>query len=181
MVLRTPRPRFGYAFLASVFRPACVFARNDAGFTLLEIIVSVSISLLLTGLVVANYNTYNNNQVLKQAALTVKNDFRFIQSNALTGGKPASGCSQLDGWIVSFAASSYTYRPYCSGAPAGTSVTVPLPTGITFSPVPASIVFRVLSRGTNLSGTTNITLAGFAKTYRLAVSTAGDVSDLGFQ
>jgi prepilin-type N-terminal cleavage/methylation domain-containing protein len=151
------------------------------GFTLIEVVVSVSIALLTTGFIIANYNSYNDIQILKQAALTLKNDLRFVQSKAISGQKPTSGCLQLTGWKISFTNTSYSYQPECVEGPMDPVTQVKLSPGVTFSPIPSSFSMNVLTRGTTLPMTTVITLAGSNKSYRLSVNTSGDVSDLGLQ
>ena len=152
------------------------------GFTLIEVIVSVSIALLATGLIIANYNSYNDVATLKQAALTLKNDLRFIQSKAITGEKPPAGCSQLIGWTISFTSTTYMYQPECSEGLVDPVTEVKLPGGITFPlPLPSSFTMRVLSRGTTLPSATVITLAGGQKRYELSINTSGDISDMGLR
>lgn len=145
-------------------------------------VVSIAIGLLLTGLIIANYNSYNDIQVLKQAALTLKNNFRFAQSKAMSGDKP-SQCTQLSGYSVTFTdASDYSIRALCNPEGLeGAAQNVTLPAGVMFSPPPPTITFNVLSRGTTLPAVATITLVGFAKQYVLDVSPSGDISDLGLQ
>ncbi len=152
------------------------------GFTLIELVVSIAIGLFLTGLIIANYNSYNDIQVLKQAALTLKNNFRFAQSKAMSGDKP-SQCTQLSGYSVTFTdASDYSIQALCAPEGlAGASQKVTLPGGVILSPQPGAITFNVLSRGTTLDAPVTITLAGFGKQYDLVVNPSGDVSDLGLQ
>lgn len=154
---------------------------NRTGFTLVEIIVSISIAMIIMGSVIVNYNEYNNRQTLKQAALTLKNNLRFAQSKAQSGEKPESNCTELTGWTVTFVGSGYAYQAQC--IPQGlhaNSTSVTLPSGVIFSPVPAAFTFNVLSRGTSLANTRALMLAGFNKTYRLEVSPGGDISDEGY-
>ncbi len=152
------------------------------GFTLIELVVTVGISLAITGGIIVNYNSYNQTQTLKQAALTLKNDFRFIQAKANTGEKPA-GCSTLTGWDITFALGSYSYRANCNGTPTGTSTTITLPYGVTITTLPSEnpITLKVLAQGANLLSTTTITLTAASKSYSLQVTPGGDISDLGIQ
>ena len=152
------------------------------GFTLIELVVTIGISLAITGGVIVNYNSYNQTQTLKQAALTLKNDFRFIQAKANTGEKPV-GCSTLTGWDITFALDSYSYRANCNGAPTGTSTIITLPYGVTITtmPSPNPITLKVLAQGANILSTTTITLTAASKSYSLQVTPGGDISDLGIQ
>lgn len=180
------------------------------GFTLLEMVVSVSIGLLLTGWVIANYNSHNDVQTLKQAGLTLKNDLRFAQTKALSGEKPTPTpptpnptptpiCTQLVGYTVTFCTAQYHPQPICTwGAGSqqsyaiqafcnpegalGMITTTLLPNGVTFSPsTPNSFVFKVLAQGSSLSATTPLTLDGFGKQYIVSVNPDGGIDDKGLQ
>ncbi len=151
------------------------------GFTLIELIVTITIVLLLSGGAIVQYNAFTDNQRLKQAALTLKSNFRFAQSKAASGTKPASGCSELVGWDVRFSSStSYEIQAQCTPQGSVGEITVAtLPAGITFSPVPATITFRVLNQGVRTNPT--VTLVGRLKSYQIRVNPGGDITDLGFQ
>jgi prepilin-type N-terminal cleavage/methylation domain-containing protein len=153
------------------------------GFTLIELIVAVAISLTVTGLILVNYNTYNDTQTLKQAALTLKNNLRYAQIQALTGKKPTP-CTELLGYIVNFFnvpnnPSNYTIQAECNTGPQGATTVVNLPGGVTFSPQPGGLRFNVLSRGTTLNSDLIIHLAGSGKQYWVQVNRNGDIDNLG--
>lgn len=147
------------------------------GFTLIELVIAVSISLLATGVIIVNYNSYNATQRLRQTALTFKNDLRFIQAKAANGEKP-SECSSLTGWVMTVAADSYAYQASCARELTGSPTTIQL-TGITVSSGPASVMFKVLARGTNLSEPLFVVFSGSDKFYTIKISPSGDISDLG--
>lgn len=152
------------------------------GFTLIEVVVSVGISILLLGVVIVNYNTHNDTQTLKQTALTLKNNLRFVQSKALSGEKPTANCTELIGWTITFTGGAYAIRAQCAPEGLQDSITsISLPSGVTISPVPAALTFGVLSQGTTLGSSVAINLVGFAKTYRITVSPGGNITDAGFQ
>lgn len=151
------------------------------GFTLIELVVTTGVILLIAGGVVANYNNYSDNQRLKQAALTLKNNLRLVQTKAASAEKPASGCSEMVGYQVSFTSTSYSIQARCVEGLAGSSTSTNLPAGITFSPVPAAVVFRVLTRGVASDTPLDIYLDGRIKLYRLQIEPGGDIVDLGFQ
>lgn len=153
------------------------------GFTLIEVIISVTISLLLMGAIIANYNSYNDNQSLKQAALTLKNSLRFAQGKALSGEKPQLGCTTLVGWDITFAASSYVLRANCTPeGETGDVTTTTLPGTISLTaPLPPTITFNVLNKGTSLAATQTIKLTGRSKKYVIEVTPSGDINDVGFE
>ncbi len=151
------------------------------GFTLIELIIAVSIALLLAGFVLVNYNTYADTQKLKQAALTLKNNLRFAHSRATSGKKPANGCTELVGFRATFTGSSYSIQAVCTEGLAGDATVTVLPAGVTFSPTPSNITFGVLTQGLLGGDGITITLTGSSKIYAIAVSVNGDMNDLGFQ
>lgn len=153
------------------------------GFTLIELMVAVSVGLVVTGMVIVNYNSYNTTQILKQAALTLKNDIRFVQTKASSGVKPYASCNTLVGWNMTFTSTGYTYVANCDGVATGDVMTVLYPPGITLAslPSPNPITFYVLSRGTNLGSMATLTLTGNAKQYVVQLGKNGDVSDSGIQ
>ena len=153
---------------------------RKSGFTLIELLVTVVIIGILTIGSVSTYDRFNNRQTLRQAALTLKNNLRLAQSNAMSASKPSAGCTQLAGYQVSFAQSSYAIQATCSPEGlAGLSTTVNLPVGASFVSVPATLIFGVLTSGISASETMTLTKASF--NYAISVSTSGDINDLGFQ
>lgn len=59
-------------------------ARNH-GFTLVELLLVITIMLIMAGAMIPSFNGYLKNQSLKQAQERLKSDIRTIQNKALTG------------------------------------------------------------------------------------------------
>ena len=154
-------------------------AYNNRGFSLLEMLVVVTISMGVIGAIVVNYNSFNEGQKIRQAALTLKSNFRLAQSRAITGLKPSAGCTSLRGYTVTFNQNGYSIQASCTEGLVGSTVDVVLPNSVTFSPVPSPLSFAVLN-GTASSATT-ITLSGVNNTFELQVSSSGDVNDTGIE
>lgn len=153
--------------------------RTGAGFTLIELLVASTILLTLTGAVLVNYNNYNETQRTRQAVLTLKNNLRSAQSRAYNGEKPTLCNISLDGYVVSFTETSYTTQAQCGGLPVvDTDQTVTLATGLKFIPVPASMLFRVLSHGLDRDVTITINTAQLSKSYQIIISKSGDISEV---
>jgi prepilin-type N-terminal cleavage/methylation domain-containing protein len=147
------------------------------GFTLIEIIVSVTLVLILMGLSIAGYNGFTSTQTLSQGSATVKNDLRAVRTSATSGLKP-DGCDTLVGYTVTFpGATSYTSTAACdmggSRENVGPVVTYVLPKGVTFSPVPQPITFYAVSQGTTDPKT--VTLVNQGKMVTINVTSAGMV------
>jgi type II secretory pathway pseudopilin PulG len=139
--------------LALIRQPA------EKGFTLIETIISVSIMMLLLGYALVGYTSYNEQQKVKQTALTLTSDLRMARTNAESGKRPTAGegCLAGDifgGYQVTFDASSYSIVPLC-GLEGDTEVgdakiTVTLPPGITIFPIPddpPSFIYYPLTQG----------------------------------
>lgn len=58
-------------------------------FTMIELLVVVSIMTILTGAMIPSFTTYIRDQNIKQALEQVKSDLRTIQNNALTDSLPS--------------------------------------------------------------------------------------------
>ena len=150
------------------------------GFTLIEVVVSIAIGLLATSFILANYNSYNDTQSLKQAGLTLKNNLRFAQTKSSSGVKPSTPCTQLNGYSVTFLTSSYAIQASCNPeGVTGTILTVTLPPNVSFItlPNPSTFSFNVLSRGTSLDSPLTIVMTGYGRNYTLIVSPGGDISE----
>jgi prepilin-type N-terminal cleavage/methylation domain-containing protein len=145
------------------------------GFTLIEIIVSITLLLVLSGLFMASYNGFNSSQTVKQAASTLIRNLQAVRTKAASGNKP-TGCDTLTGYIVKFPNSgSYTSRAICQSGEVGDAETYSLPAGVTFPSTPATFTFYALDRGASAGQT--ITLTGFGTTAKVSVFTSGVVSD----
>ncbi len=135
------------------------------------------------GGLLASYNTYNQSQTIRQAALAVKAQVRLAQSKALSSLKPSSGCTVLDGYEVRFTATAIASQALCDESIlAGGTTEFTLSSGVTFSPLPASFTFGILSRGLlEEENPIDVVLTGFGKTYRMSISPNGDIEDSGFE
>ena len=152
--------------------------RTNVGFTLIELLVTISIISMLVIGAVAGYGNFNNKNLLKQTVLTLKNNIRLTESNASLGNKP-SGCTKLSSYRITFAGSGYTMVANCTNGVIAPTVTITYPIGVTMPalPTPNPLEFYVLSKGTNISGSTPLILSGVAGTYTLDITESGDIID----
>ncbi len=148
------------------------------GFSLIEIIVVVGIMASVTGFILVSYNNFNTNQKLKQAAKTLRSDLRFVQTRAYSGLKPSGVvCTNIVGYQLSFTATTYSYQAVCFPAVAVTPTTIQLPDQITFSPIPSTFTFAVLTGTASQDVTLSLT-KGSGSPITVRVSKSGDVSEL---
>jgi len=135
--------------------------RLKKGFTLIEMMVVISIIAIIFSISVSSYVTFNRNQILQQAAEGVRSDLRLAQNKALAGQDPSSSCSAphtLLGYRFSISGSSYSISVFCSSDDPSEPIRTPIKTvdlssqNITLSTTPAGakIIFLVLGRGVDL-------------------------------
>lgn len=136
------------------------------GYTLIEIMVGLSIiSLLFLG-GYSGYQEFTRRQILDNTAAELISNLNLIKQKALSGDQ-SSLCTDLDsqntleGYQVSFSSNSYTISPRCKNIQLGLSysVNITLPQSITLSyqSFENPLIFNTLS-GTNLDNTLTITL-----------------------
>ncbi len=162
---------------------------NRSGFTLVELLVVISILMTMLALGMSRYNAFNRRERVKQAALTLKATLRLALTKAISSQKPTSGCTTYLGVRVSFTTGTYQTENECE--PEGVILTadcalpdtrdcVILPTGITFLPVPASFTFLTRSNTVNIDNAETLTLTNGIESYSLSITPSGSVDDIGF-
>lgn len=89
------------------------------GFSFVELLVVISIMGVLISITTASYSNFRESTILKNAALQLKSDLRFVQNKALAGDKSTTNCTipgrTLVGWYLEINnnASSYTLNGIC--------------------------------------------------------------------
>lgn len=156
--------------------------RRSEGFTFIELLVSIILILLLTGLLVAGYNRFNSKQLVVEAASTFKNNLRAIRTSASSGLKP-EGCDTLVGYEVDFqSTTAYTAAALCyvngNKQLVGTITPYTLPSGVSFvtraGALPGTIIFNAVDQG--VSGAQTIQLTGINNTASIQIWSSGAVS-----
>lgn len=94
---------------------------NKSGFTLVEIIVAISITLIIATIGIASFVELNRRQLVDQSTKKILADIRLAQNMALSQQKPDSGtCTSLTGYTFTLSSVgniySYTIDPVCSPA-----------------------------------------------------------------
>lgn len=157
--------------------------QNLRGFTLIELLTAITALSLVLSISGASYSKFNRKTTLKQASLTLKTNLRSVQFRAINGSKPINiTCLELSGYSVSFTSSSYSYQASCTPEALDAPVTtVALAKGVTFSPVPSAILYKVLGAGIDRASQIQITLVNSLASYILAINPNGEIIDLGEQ
>jgi prepilin-type N-terminal cleavage/methylation domain-containing protein len=133
--------------------------RNSSAYTLIELLVGLSIIGLIFSFGYVSFREFSRRQALIGTMKALKGDLRLTQSRALSGQKPVSCASTLNGYsFIVTSQNTYEIKASCTGAVADKTVT--LPGDIIFSaPLPPTITFKVLGDGTNIQAGSNVTLS----------------------
>jgi prepilin-type N-terminal cleavage/methylation domain-containing protein len=141
-----------------------VKSRN--GYTLIEILISLTIlSILFLGGYTA-YREYIRRQIVQNTSQEIKSNLALVRQKALSGDS-AEACTQVGsnnnllGYQITFLATSYSVKPVCTSIAASQSYTVtytlPQSVSLTTSGISGSLQYNTVS-GTNLSANATITL-----------------------
>lgn len=159
------------------------------GYTLIEILVAITIIGLLFSFGYSNFRDFARRQALSGVAKTLQGDIRLAQSKAIAGEKPEQVSGYADvcqpgSVLIShnfYVASSteYQIQASCTAGVVPTKI-VTMPAGISVSvPVPNPITFKVLGRGTNIEsgGNAIVTLTEDAtgNQVTITISSAGEI------
>jgi type II secretory pathway pseudopilin PulG len=154
---------------------------KNIGYTLLETLIVISISVIVFSLVFANYRDFSRRQILEEVAKLVVSDIRLAQEYALAGRKEA-GCVTLTGYeFERFSTGGYRINDVCTSG-GGTEIkSVSLPADFqisSFSPAPSRFTFGVLARGTNRDADVTFTLTqtSTGRTKSITVSKIGNIT-----
>lgn len=167
---------------------------DKLGFTLIEILIAITISSLLLGFAATSFRDFQSTQEIEQAQQLLKSNLRYAQSQALAGVKETeSGCTgDLVGWYVLLTSNAYEVRSRCAfSSPANANKSVTLASGmvisfaagpvILFQPVNQSAAF--LSSISDLPDTspsdTRITLSKGSRNSTMTVRRTGDIAQEG--
>lgn len=160
--------------------------QREAGYTLIEILVAITIASLLFGIGYVSFREFSRRQALAATSRSLKGDLRLTQELALSGKKPTSGCNTLDGYNFRVSApSSYTIGAVCGVNNCSNNSnfclkTVTLASGVTINtPSVNPILFKVLAQGTNIgagsSTTITLTQGGTGSVVNVMVSASGEI------
>lgn len=79
-------------------------------FTLIEIMVVISLILLVSLIGLINYSSINKKQSVIQQAKNIASLIQLTQNNAYSQKKPSEDCSPLSAYIFTFIRSNKTYK-----------------------------------------------------------------------
>lgn len=161
------------------------FLKRQAGFTLVEIVLTLSIMGILSLFGASAYQSYNSDKIMDLAASEVSGVLELAKSRARSQVKPSvASCAsnrELYGYRVTFcpgnctSQQTYTLSVVCGDTGQYSEQigeTYTLPSNVTFtSSNPQSVTFRVLSN--EIEGASNIGISGFEQVRTINVSSTG--------
>ena len=166
------------------------FRRSRIGFTLIEILIAVTILAILMSLSFAGYSKLNQRQKLVTAGETLKSLLRDAQSRAFNKEVDCNVCtcslggsSSLIGWYADFSATERKIYGECQGDIIFGEKSFGLSDEIVIGVVPVNanpLLFRYNPPSTDNDVTICLNLQNDANNYYLIrVNRAGSVSDAG--
>jgi len=170
------------------------------GFTIIEILATVTIMGILFTIGIVSYTSFNRKQMVVQSAKNIINTLRLAQSKALNGEKDTSVCGTvvatmktLDAWYFEVSANSYEIYGKCLGLAdefGGKNFDLPTASPLSYSitqigtsPLPPIRFIRFLPITGATNGRYTICITGFADaayTYKISVEKMGEINEQGF-
>ena len=154
---------------------------NRLGYTLIEILVGMSIIGLIFSFGYISYRDFARRQSLLGSARRLKADLRLAQEQALAGKKPSSVACTGEGSLNGYdfyvdSTTSYIIQANCVGGLVDEKV-VEVSSEISLVAVPNRFTFKVIGKGTSLSGSATITLTQIVtgNTQIITVSPEGEI------
>lgn len=157
---------------------------KSKGYTLIEILVGLTIIAILFAIGYVNFRDFARRQAIAGAAKLLQGDIRLAQQQALSGQKPDDPkCKDpniLNGYFFDIT-SDTEYKVYasCSGGNVAPTKDVILPTGLTITSTLNPVLFKVLGDGTNIpqgqASFIKMTQAVTGNTISITITRGGDV------
>ena len=149
------------------------------GYSLLEVLVAVTIIGILTGSSLVGYNRFQGRQGLKSAGEQLVSDLRLTQQKALSGEKASGWCQgdneSLIGWRLIFtSAAIYDIRGVCSSGAVTVYKSITLLNSVTKSSGDSSVDFAAINGATsNASFVLNRQIGTFSSQTTVTTTSAG--------
>ena len=153
----------------------------NTGFTLIELIVSVSILVFMASGIYASYREIARREVLDTAHQELRVNLSFVRQQALSGVKPpacydsaAARWRTLTAYRVDFGSNFYEAYAVCEGNVSYKRYD--LPSGVTFQVRPVSILYKVIGDGSIVNGSSSIVVAtniGEVRTRTININNQG--------
>lgn len=162
-----------------------VKSKNQSAYTLIEILVGLTIIGLLFAVGYVNFRDFSRRQAIAGAAKLLQGDLRLAQQQALSGQKPddpnCNNPNTLTGYYFNVVSmTEYTVYAGCSlGNSSILSKDVTLPAGISITASQNPILFKILGAGTNIpqgnTVTVTLTQAATNNVFTISIGSGGEI------
>lgn len=150
--------------------------KTALGYTLIELLIVITLVTLLFSLGMAQYNQFNRRQILVKARDELISNLRLAQGKSLAGEKPDACLDEiLTGHKLKFVNNqSYKIVAVCN-IEVDLKTDISLPAEVTKQSGPNEVFFKGLSQGTDIDGQAEIILAGFSETKTITITATGEI------
>ncbi len=155
---------------------------NKTGFTLIELVVVITIIALFAGISLANYGRFNEERKLGDETKELTTAFYLARSKAIAADEDdPSICADFRGYQVNLdtsSPSSFSVERNC-GTDFTSILSHTLTPNVTLTASPTTVFFKPLSAGTDLTSPLTITLENptISKAVNIVVETSGVISE----
>lgn len=161
--------------MARLIQSAILKQSKLSGFTLLELLISVTIMMLLVGMGVASFITFNERQQLVGAAKELQEFFRSAQTRSRTGDIPA-GCGAFSGYNIQMAIDNPSVQMYAVCSTGNVLRSEKTLTGGVRPTVAINMTFLNLKGGVTNASSVVLRLPSGSLTYSFKVTAGGEIT-----
>jgi prepilin-type N-terminal cleavage/methylation domain-containing protein len=148
-------------------------ANRKSGYTLIELLVGLTIIAIVFSIGFAGYRDFSRRQAVAGVTKSIQSDLRNAQQLALTGQKPDT-CTRLSGYtFASVSSTSYSISANCSNG----SIEVKNVNLVDTTLSAGSVMFKVLGQGTDLPDSLifTVTHTSGATPGTITIGVGGDI------
>lgn len=157
------------------------------GYTLIEILVGLTIIGILFSVGFVSFRDFSRRQALSGTGKNLQGDLRLAQEMAIAGQKPDAAVCAGPSYTITgiyfrvLSDQNYVLEALCTGSVNTVEIkNVTLPTDISMTPpVPNPILFKVLGSGTNIDegaeGVVTLSQVGTTNTMTVTVTAGGEI------
>ncbi|MGI5827465.1 MAG: pilus assembly FimT family protein [Patescibacteria group bacterium] len=146
-----------------------------SGFSLIELLVVMTIIGTLTGLGMMAFSEIQEDQLLKKTVKQVRSGLYEARESAFFGKKPNPGCTPFNGVEFAYSTTSFSLHPHCNNIQQSATKTVSLDKGVQLTSS-GSVLFSSVTRGADAEESIMIQIPGTTKDATITVTQTGEIT-----